>query len=372
MMQKDRVDAVMRRMDGIREERQALVEQAREAEQETERLQDHVDGVFERAGLPGSLPDTDRLEHLQAGLAQVQADRARLAENGMRLEALGSERLSLERLLTPGEGEPAEPVSCSGQEMADLKEQVEESENFPSPVMKEIRDQASRARARLPVLQEELDAVAEELSAARTTLATLETRLERIPREDRLQQVLEELDRLSVRRDALIRYGDALQMALVELRAAARKVQQGVSPRLDAYAGEMLQQLSSGRYCRIGTDDQLTVRVEVPQNGEMPSVSSLSGGTADQVWLAVRMAAIRVLEQGGETLPLFLDEPFAQYDEARTKAALSWLRELARDRQIFLFTCRERDMRMACDVFTEAERTLHPLDDVEAVSSAMV
>jgi uncharacterized protein YhaN len=153
-------------------------------------------------------------------------------------------------------------------------------------------------------LEEELDMVSEQLSEARMTLASLETRLERMPREDRLQQIVEEMDRLTARRDALASYGEALGVALGELRAAAGQLQQGVSPRLHGLAGGIHSDITNGRYPRLGTDDQLAVHVEVPETPEAPVVAALSGGTSDQVWLSVRLAAAQMLEPGKEPLPL--------------------------------------------------------------------
>jgi uncharacterized protein YhaN len=43
---------------------------------------------------------------------------------------------------------------------------------------------------------------------------------------------------------------------------------------------------------------------------------------------------------GDRRPPLFLDDPFLTYDEVRQAAAMRLLRDLSRNRQIFLLTCR--------------------------------
>ncbi len=344
-----------------------------EAARVRSRLEARVQAVFAQAGIPETGTLQDRLEWLQSAAAQLQADRARLAENGMRSETLRSERESLSRMLPPEAvwADAAEGVSSDAVEgmPPDASEAV-----TPHMVTPAVEPDASgagtdgldeaEAGQRLPLLQEELDMVSEQLTEARLTLASLETRLDRMPREDRLQQIVEEMDRLTARRDALASYGEALGVALEELRAAAGQLQQGVSPRLDGLAGGILSDITNGRYTRLGTDDQLAVHVEVPETPEAPVVAALSGGTSDQVWLSVRLAAAQMLEPGKEPLPLFLDEPFAQYDQSRTRAALEWLHTVAQSRQVFLLTCRESDRQLVAEVFgSDGYQPLH-LDEV--------
>ena len=44
----------------------------------------------------------------------------------------------------------------------------------------------------------------------------------------------------------------------------------------------------------------------------------------------MRLAAVALIEKGRELLPLFLDEPFSQYDEERVKNAFELLKEVSR------------------------------------------
>ncbi len=73
---------------------------------------------------------------------------------------------------------------------------------------------------------------------------------------------------------------------------------------------------------------------------------SLSRGAADQAWLSVRLA-LSELAVPDPTVPLLLDDVLAMYDDGRARLALTFLAEAARSRQIILFTCRERDARLA-------------------------
>ena len=67
----------------------------------------------------------------------------------------------------------------------------------------------------------------------------------------------------------------------------------------------------------------------------------LSGGTADQVYLAVRLAICKLAL--GEDVPIVLDDALVRFDDERMRAALMLLRQEAGTRQIILFTCQKRE-----------------------------
>jgi uncharacterized protein YhaN len=67
----------------------------------------------------------------------------------------------------------------------------------------------------------------------------------------------------------------------------------------------------------------------------------------------MRLSAVCLMERGAEPLPLFMDEPFAQYDDDRVKSAYQLLSQLSPERQIFLFTCKEREVSLAREVLQD-------------------
>ena len=64
----------------------------------------------------------------------------------------------------------------------------------------------------------------------------------------------------------------------------------------------------------------------------------MSCGTADQMYLALRLAMCRMLLP--EDSPLVLDDALVNFDDDRCDAAVEILSEEARKRQVILFTCR--------------------------------
>jgi hypothetical protein len=71
-------------------------------------------------------------------------------------------------------------------------------------------------------------------------------------------------------------------------------------------------------------------------------VEQLSGGTREQVFLALRFALVREFASRGIELPVIMDDLFVNFDEERTKAAADCLIEIAAEgQQILFFTCHQ-------------------------------
>lgn len=69
----------------------------------------------------------------------------------------------------------------------------------------------------------------------------------------------------------------------------------------------------------------------------------LSAGTADLLYLSVRLALCELTCPTDDPCPLVLDDTLVNFDDARAKRAMALFREIAQHRQVILFTCHERD-----------------------------
>ena len=80
--------------------------------------------------------------------------------------------------------------------------------------------------------------------------------------------------------------------------------------------------------------------MEVRRRGQEfpePVATPLSRGTVQQIYFALRLAMVDQVE-AEESLPLFLDEMFVNWDPNRMVGGLEVLTHLPEDRQVFLFT----------------------------------
>lgn len=80
------------------------------------------------------------------------------------------------------------------------------------------------------------------------------------------------------------------------------------------------------------------------ENGNYVLADRLSVGTIEQMYLSLRLSIIKELSE--ETIPIFLDESFAYYDDERLENILKFINDEFKNIQIIIFTCttRERDL----------------------------
>ena len=149
-----------------------------------------------------------------------------------------------------------------------------------------------------------------------------------------LQQ--ETLDEQHAREDR-----DALELAAETMSRLAARMSKALEHTLDKEMSGILAQIAGNVHEQLQvTDGQGIVLAEQLQKR---TPEAYSQGTMQQAYFSYRMAAGHMLMKE-EPLPFLLDETFANYDEERLRQTLRWLAE--QENQIFLFTCRETEMRL--------------------------
>ncbi len=178
----------------------------------------------------------------------------------------------------------------------------------------------------------------EDLSAQRTRAAAALSAMRE--GRDAATMAQEAANALADARAAAERYA-RLHVARVLLRAGVerfRKEQQG--PMLRA-AGAHFAHLTGGRYRRLIVDEDpagKAVLMAIRDSDVECPVEALSEGTRDQLFLALRVAAIGAHAEQSEPLPFIADDLLVNFDDTRAAAALELLAELGRTTQVILFT----------------------------------
>ena len=116
-----------------------------------------------------------------------------------------------------------------------------------------------------------------------------------------------------------------------------------IAPQLAQLASRYLSEITAGAYDELLISRDLRLAVRIPQTASLNGDPErrLSKGTVDQIYLALRLALIQSLNDTGETIPMLLDDPFANYDDARLDRAMRLLVEVSGRSQVLVFTCRE-------------------------------
>lgn len=137
---------------------------------------------------------------------------------------------------------------------------------------------------------------------------------------------------------------DALTVALEALSAANDALRQRFSPALNRKAGELFSALTGGRWPRLTLARDFSAQAAgAGETLPHPSLA-LSTGTAEQLYLAVRLAVCALTVPDA---PLVLDDALAAFDDQRMALALELLKEQSGERQILLFSCHGREAEWA-------------------------
>jgi exonuclease SbcC len=154
------------------------------------------------------------------------------------------------------------------------------------------------------------------------------------------------------------------QLAVVKysikgLEQTSESLRNRVKPQVERYMSQILPVITSGRYKAVQLEDDYTVRVFDPEAGEFKPKEVFSGGTEDQLLLAMRLAfALALIPQAKGRNPefLFLDEPLGSSDKVRREGILALMhRELSQNfKQIFLIS-HVGDLEAEADTVIEME-----------------
>ena len=156
-------------------------------------------------------------------------------------------------------------------------------------------------------------------------------------------QLEAELAEKEERRRALQEEHDAIALAARVLEQADLTLQRRFSPALGEKSAEIFTKLTRGKYNKVLLDKSLAPSAQEPGALSPREAYQLSRGAADQLYLAVRLAICELVLPAEKSAPLVLDDALVTFDDERMAAALACLRELARQRQILLFTCQRRE-----------------------------
>ena len=178
------------------------------------------------------------------------------------------------------------------------------------------------------------------LEQADETLASLRARLAhkrgQISAQGDAVRIEAELEQLGRRIADAEEANAAVELASEALRRADETLRARFSPQITAEAGHILAELTENKYPRVLLEPDMHLSVREADGQVMRPAAAMSCGTADQMYLALRLAMCRRLLP--PDAPMVLDDALVNFDPARTRAALRVLRE--EPRQILLFTCR--------------------------------
>jgi uncharacterized protein YhaN len=140
-----------------------------------------------------------------------------------------------------------------------------------------------------------------------------------------------------------------------------RKENQG--PLLEK-SGQVFQDITRGAFAGLGAQfnaDDVPVLMGLRPDQSLVPISGMSDGSRDQLYLALRLAALERYLEAHEPMPLILDDLLITFDDDRATAILPQLAALARRTQIFLFTHHDHLVELCRRTLDEDAFHLHRL-----------
>lgn len=155
--------------------------------------------------------------------------------------------------------------------------------------------------------------------------------------------------------DATDRYL-VLSCAARLLSGAQERYERERQPEVVRSAQRIFERMTRGRYTGLSVP-LAGERIEVfGARAEAMSSDILSRGTAEQLYLALRLGLIAELGEVGAGLPVLMDDVLANFDPERRLGAAEAITELAAGRQVVFFTCHPETARLFAEVAPDHTR----------------
>jgi uncharacterized protein YhaN len=311
-------------LEALRKQHRELAEKLRRTEIKFRPLQERLSAL-----LPGGTPDVV----LQRWQEYSRLSRRKSAEE-MELAGL----LAAHQVSSPGDLR-RKAADSANQAVGILRQWEELLASYPALPARD-NDNPQVLDNLYRELERRIDRLREEDVSLHNGIRDAELRLARLQGqaplniaggELRLQELREEVRQLRTE-------ADALELAHKELSAAIRlfseTYRQGLAGSATGYFS-----FFTGNCCReVLLDEQFNVQLR--EDGKLLSVSYLSQGARDQLYLALRLAVADLLSDDIQ-LPFVFDDPFLNWDEVRMAKMQQTLLALPSGRQVLLFSHRQ-------------------------------
>lgn len=132
------------------------------------------------------------------------------------------------------------------------------------------------------------------------------------------------------------------------LRRAMEQFQEQHQGPLLKRAGEIFSRLTLGSFAGLAVNyDDGEPELVGSRGHELVKVSGMSAGTADQLYLSLRLAYLDQWLRKSEPIPLIVDDILITFDDRRAAATLEVLAEFSELTQVILFTHHEHVVELA-------------------------
>lgn len=229
--------------------------------------------------------------------------------------------------------------TISEEALAAFKARMEEYQRL-SQLLVQSEQSVQEKAAEIAALQEQATTCDDAISRQQRTQWELEKKLDHLSQckdqVEALKQTLSENERI---REEIT----AIDLALDTMTELSATIRDSFGLYLNKTASDLIAGITGGIYNSMSVDENLNIFMNT--RTKLVPVEQVSSGTMDQIYLALRLAAAKLIQSDHDEMPLIFDDSFVLYDDDRLKTALKWLAS-SFDGQIIIFTCHQREAQM--------------------------
>ena len=249
--------------------------------------------------------------------------------------------------------------------LTSLRAQLAQASNRPETELREnlagsdaiaLESEREHGRAEIARREEEQTGAREKEEQARHALAAIDT-------SDRAAAAREAMESAAATFRAAIRPWARLRLAHTLLSESLKRFRERAQAPMVAAASTYFLLMTGGRYTRLEADEEGSKPVlrAVEAGGPKKGVEAMSDGTADQLYLALRLAALDLRRESHSKMPLILDDVLITSDDERAANILRALAKFAEHGQVLLFTHHGHLIDVARAALKEGEFAVHDL-----------
>ncbi len=353
---------------------------------EVDDLERQARGLCELIGEPAPVLIEDLADRLRKRLAiarerdrergNLRRDLAQAVERRRRAEAERVQHMAiLDRLCRSAGGIPVDALPAAEEKAgrkddlakryAELLRQLSEASSSNEDVLRERL--AGQDATSMEIERERIGADIKrreaELAEVRQAEEHARRALEAIDTSDAAAVARETMEAGSARLRAAIRPWARLRLAHALLREALNRFRERAQAPMIAAASTYFSLMTDGAFTRLVADDttdQPVLRAE-RASGAIIGVEAMSEGTVDQLYLALRLAALELRRASHPHMPLVLDDVLITSDDARAANILRALERFAAASQVVLFTHHRHLIDVARAALPERACAVHML-----------
>lgn len=196
----------------------------------------------------------------------------------------------------------------------------------------------------------EIERREQDQSSARQTEEQARLVLETIDTSDQAAIAREAMESAAARYRSAIRPWARLKLAHALLQEALNRFREQAQAPMVSSASSYFALMTGGAYDRLVTDESEDKSVLCAQRagGSRIGIEEMSEGTADQLYLALRLAALELRRSSHPQMPLILDDALITSDDERAANILRALAQFAEHGQVMIFTHHRHLIDLAC------------------------